>query len=296
MMPQLISPNVSVSGEQQVVQGSVADWTITCVDSSDQAMVFASGDTVTSYVYQGESQVNLFSPTTIWSPPTGYLTATVQISPTSLQTATLDPNGYYSLQIWWTSADSTRTACIGRQSVRVLPGPSTGTQTITTYCTLRDMLRYANWITTVQDTNTDQEGFYPERLLARQWMDWTIANCYRGSYVGLYSGHSVTAFAWVYSGWRRSLGPSPSLLDYLAADLLILDPYIVEACAYKAISIIGTRQIGQNDRMCHLGYLFEAKATKALSGITACINTQPNSGLPHGALFVNLNSTNTLMT
>jgi hypothetical protein len=295
-MTQLIYPDLSIRGELQIVQGSVADWTIPCVVTDGSQLVFASGDTVASFIYQGGTQASLFSPTTIWSLPTGYLTGMVQVSPTSAQTAPLDPNGNYSIQVWWTSADATRKACIARWTVLVLPGPGVSTEPIKTYNSLQDMLRYADWIRTIQDTDTDLEGFYGERLEARKWMDWTILNCFRGSYVGLYEYHSITAFAFGNTGWRRSLGPSPSLLTYLEQDLLLVDPYIIEACAYKAISIIGQRQVGVNNNLAQMGYLFEAKATKKLSEITACIqldSADPNS---HGSLFINLNSTNTLMT
>jgi hypothetical protein len=296
IMTQLIYPDLSISGEQQIVQGSVADWTIMSVASDGTPLVFASGDTVASFLYQGGTEAALFSPTTIWTPPTGYLTGMAQVSPTSVQSAGLDPNGDYILQIWWTSSDTTRKACIARQTVRVLPGPGITVQTIVPYCQLADMLRYADWITTIQDTDTDQEAFYPERILARNWMDEAVINGFRGSYVGLFEGHSLTAFAFGNTGWRRSVGPSPSLMDYLESNFLIVDPYIVRACAYKAIAILGQRQMGQNNQLASIGALFEAKASREMSGITACININNNPLTPRGTFFINLNSTNTLMT
>jgi hypothetical protein len=293
---QLIYPDLQIQGQEQVVQGSVADWTLQCQAADNSTMVFAASDTVKSMLYQGGTIVSLFSPTTIWTPPTGYLTGEVQVSPTSLQTAALDPNGDYTLQVWWTSADTTRTACIGRWSIIVLPGPGTSTQTIIPYNQLSDMLQYADWITTIQDTDTDQEGFYPERILARNWMDQTIINCFRGSYVGLFEYHSITAFAFGNTGWRRSIGPSPSLVTYLASNFLIINPDIVQACSCKAISYLGMRQVGINNQFAQMGYYFDAMATKRINGITACININNDVNTPQGSLFINLNSTNTLMT
>ena len=285
-----------------IVQGDDYDCPIQCVlAGGENNATFAAGDILTAYLYRGQNQTPLFTSVPVWytagGTQTGYGQGQVLFTVSSLQSLTLEPNGQYLVGIQWSpAATPTRKATIARAMLPIQTAPGTDTQTILPYCQLKDMLRYADWISTVQDQDSDQESFYPERLLARQWMDDTIVNNYRGSFVGLFEGHSITAFAFGNTGWRRSLGPSPSLITYLAQNMLILDPPIIEACAYKAISYLGMRQVGINAQLAQLGFLFDARATRRLSDITACINTGGSTTANHGTLFINLNSTNTLMT
>jgi hypothetical protein len=302
-MTQLINPDLTINYELPVVVGSVADWSIQLKDADGTLPVFASGDAITGFVFQGDDQSALFSPQTIWTGGTGYATGAVTVSPTTAQTLLLEPNGDFILQLWWTSADGTRTACYGRAIVQALAGPGSGTSLTTPYCQLSDLLLYAPWIKIVQDTETDQEGFYLQRLQARTWMDWLILNNYRGSFVGLFEYHSITAFEFGYVGWRRSLGPSGSLLAYLEAGPqpegatsgqgLILRPQIVRACAYKALELIGCAQIGVNNQLANLGFYYRDMAMKEAIATTAEVN--PNTDAV-GTLFINLSSTNSLMT
>ena len=195
------------------------------------------------------NQTAVFQPTVGWytanSTQTGYTQGQVLVSPTAAQSATLEQNGTYSLEVWWTQSGTGRTACIVRSTVNVLTAPGTATEAVTTYCQLSDMLQRRPWVALVQRSDTDTEGFYPQRLIARNWMDWVIINNYRGASVGLFEEHSTLAFAFGGGvGWRRSLGPSPSLLAYLAANDLIVRPQIVTACSYKAIAEIARAQTG----------------------------------------------------
>ena len=266
MTTAIIDPDLSASQTLQIVQGSVADWVLQVTNRDGSSPAFASGDTVAAELYQGQSQTLLVAPTAIWTGGTGYSTGSVQVSPTSAQTATLEADGEYSLQLWWTSADASRTACVLRAAVQVLPAPGSTTQAIQPYNSLADMLRWAGWIMQVQARDTDGEGFCSQRLQAREWMDWAVINNYRGASIGNFETHSTLAFNFGGGvGWRRGTGPSPSLITWLASNYLILRPQIVEACAYKAISIIGLNQIGINNQQAAYGCYFRDMAERVLA-------------------------------
>lgn len=290
-MPTTIDPDLSIAGQLEVVQGSVADWALAAHNRDGSPAVFAVGDTLAAQLYRGQDQAALASFAASWTGGTGYLTGHLTISPTALQTAALEANGDYTLQVWWTSADLARTACILRRQVLVLPGPGIAVRTITTYCTLQD-LWYAPWVKLCQGMDTDQEGFYLQRLEARRWLDWIILNNYRGGGSGQFEGHSDLAFAFA-GGGRRSVGPSLSLLTWLAEDKLILRPQIVEVTAYKAISLVGLAQIGLNNQLASYGAYFRDMAERIVTSITAEIDLN-GSGV--ASVSIPLGSTNTLFT
>ena len=298
MTTAILYPDLSLGQELQLVQGSDADFVIQAANTDGTFPVFASGDTIKTVLYQGQSMTALFDPATIWTGGTGYLTGNLTSSPTNVQTATLDANGEYTLQAWWESADTTRKACIARRRIKVLGAPGTGVNTITPYNTYQDMLNYGAWVDGVQDMDADQEGFYQQRLDARTWFDWSVINSYTNNYLGLYGRHSEMAFAFAGGyGMRQSTGPNPTIIGYLASNLLIVRPQVVEACAHFALGRVGLTQVGLNPSFVQYGYYHQKRAERLATAITAEINTL--QGLPGdtgvGSIFVNLGSSNTLL-
>lgn len=291
-MTAVINPDLSIAGQVAVVAGSTADWPLVAT-SGGVPMAFASGDTITALVYGGQAQGSLFAPAAAWTGGTGYATGAFTVSPTSAQTAGLDPLGDYTLHGIWTSADLTRTAVVRRAQLLVYPAPGTQAQTITPYCKYQDMLDIADWVSMLQENDVDTEGFYVQRLRAREWMDWNILNNYRGAYVGLYEEHSVMAFQFGYAGWRRSLGPSPTLLTYLQSNFLIVRPQIIRACAHYACSLIALKQVGVNNQYANWGAYHRDMASRTLAGTTAEIDVD-GDGI--GEQFINLGSVNVLFT
>ncbi len=288
-----------MSVQLTIVQGSAADWPLQAQNRGGASVpTFGSSDTLTATVWIGVNQTALFQPAVSWytanGTQTGYGQGQVLVSPTAAQSTQLEQNGTYSLEVWWTQSGTGKTACIVRATVSVLPAPGTSSEAVTTYCQLSDMLQRAPWISLVQRADTDSEGFYPQRLLARNWMDWVIINCYRGASVGLFEEHSTLAFVFGGGvGWRRSLGPSPALLTYLADNDLIVRPQIVTACAYKAIAEIARAQTGIANQWAAQAPYYDALASIELASITAEVDLN-NDGI--GELFINLGSVNTLMT
>lgn len=293
-MTTTINPDLSLAGSVSVVQGSVADWPIQLADADGTTPSYDSGDTVAAVVFAGSGLAALFAPAASWTGGTGYSTGQVTVSPLSASTALLEAGGDYQLQVWWTSQDATRTACVGRRQLIVLPAAGGGSETVTTYNALADMLQYAPWLQQVAGQDTDFEGFYKQRLQARNWFDWAVINNYRGASVGNFEFMSTLAFAFGGGvGWRRGVGPSPSMVSWLSEDLLIIRPQVIEACAYKSIAQVGLAQIGVNAQQASFGAYFRDLAERTMTAITAEIDLNAD-GI--GEIFVNLGSTNTLMT
>lgn len=288
-----IFPDLSLGQELSLVQGSDADFSIQAANTDGTFPAFAAGDTIATVLYQGQSMTPLFSPATVWTGGTGYETGNLTASPTNAETSTLDANGEYALQAWWTSADATRKACIARRRIRVYGAPGSGVDTIVAYNSYQDMLNYGSWVAGVQDLDVDQEGFYAQRLMARNWFDWAVINTYTNSFIGLYGAHSDSAFAFGGGyGVRQSTGPNTIMIGYLASDLLIVRPQVVEACAHFALARVGLAQIGLNPSFVQYGYYHQAKASRLMTAITAEIDTQQTGS---ANIFVNLGSSNTLL-
>jgi hypothetical protein len=249
-------------------------------------------DVLTAYIFGGQTQTPLFTLTGAACAWSDVNTGKFRITGSAAQGQLLELNGEYQLAVWLVRGTSDPTP-VWRGLIRVVPSPGTSSQQIMPYCKLSDMLKWGPWIGVIQGTDYDTEGFYDQRLEARYWMDWTILNCYRGAYVGLFEYHSVTAFAFGYAGWRRSLGPSPSLITYLRDNFLILRPQIIECCSYYALGVLGCSQIGINDAIFARGEWFRDMAQRKLIETTAEVDL---NGDGIGELFINLGSTNTLYT
>lgn len=258
------------------------------------ATAFTNADTFTARVHRGQDQAPLFAPIVTWDTrdgtQTGYEQGQVLVSGLAADTAALDGAGNYHLEVWWVQQNLP----VAELLLTVRYAAGTATQTIVPYCTYQDMLDIAGWISIIQNMSTDQEGFYSQRLQARTWMDWAILNNYRGASVGTLEMHSVMAFNFGGGyGRRRSVGPSPSMIDYLAQDKLIRRPQIVKACAHWACSIVGLAQIGLNNQFVTYGMFHRDMAQREAVSITAEIDL---TGTGIGSIFVPLSATNTLFT
>lgn len=259
---------------------------------------FNPSDSFSAYIYRGQDQPALFAPSVSWLTTNittrlsqnGYDQGQLLITGNATDSATLEASGNYLMLIWWDQL----TTEVARVEIAVLPEAGTSTQTIVPYCTYQDVLDIAGWVQLVQNSQVDQEGFYSQRLKARTWMDWAIINNYRGASVGTLEMHSVLAFNFGGGyGRRRSVGPSPSLIQYLAQDKLIVRPQIVQACAHYTAGVIGMSQIGVNNVYAQYGLYHREMALREAISITAEVDLT-NTGV--GSIFVPLSSTNTINT
>ena len=202
-----------------VVQGSQYDTILTAINRSVMVRSpggFLSTDVLTSIVWQGQEQATLFTPTVSWNTvATGYF----NFGMTPAQTAGLDYAGEYHAQVWCARAGVN--VCIADFLISILPTAGTYTQVVTPYCTLRDMLEHAPWITMVQDDTADQEAFYTQRLEAKQWLDWLIVRSWRGTSAAYFGDPGRSAQYWL-GGWaRRSALPSQWLINQLSGGIVI---------------------------------------------------------------------------
>jgi hypothetical protein len=209
-----------------IVQGSAADFPLQAVNRGGKTFpTYAAGDALTAQVFAGQNQTALFTPTVGWytagSSQTGYGQGQVLVSITAAQSLPLDYAGTYTLEVWWQPAGGGKSACIWRGQLAVETAAGTATQPTPTYCTFADMLRYAPWVRLVQDFDTDQEGFYSQRVEARQWLDWLIIRSWRGTSAAYFGDSGRSAQFWLGSWVRRTPLPSKWLQDQLAGGFFL---------------------------------------------------------------------------
>jgi hypothetical protein len=130
---------------------------------------FVVGDVPTAEVWSGQDQNLLFAPTTAWigDPSDGV----IQLSVESTQTATLTP-GRYALRVLVATTDD-RSLTVLEDVLRLEASPGS-TTALKTYCTYNDLLLYAPWLDTQEDTTFDLSGFMAQRHQAREWLEGII--------------------------------------------------------------------------------------------------------------------------
>ena len=270
-----------------VIKGMGDVWPAQIVDKKQAPMtgVFTGTESILTDLWAGDDEAVITTFPAIWqNGPAGTITIPVPAA----TSAALDVGLYQGLV---RLADDSE--ALVRFSLDVRHAPGTILQTITPYAGYGDMQLLAPWVALVQGDD-DLAGFLEQRIEARRWLDWVIINNYRGASVGLFETHSTMAFVFGGGvGWRRSIGPSPSLIDYLQKNDLIVRPQISRVCAMKAVSLVGLAQIGINNQYAAFGAYYRDMAERELVGLTAEVDL---NGDGIGELFINLSSTNTLMT
>jgi hypothetical protein len=278
--------------ELQIYKGMSAVYPLQCVAriTGDPLGTLLASDVPTAEVWAGQDQHVVFSPNAAWKDGIGWQSGQVQVTIGPAESALLEPNGTYLLIVTVSRGADTYPVWEGRLVCEPVPG-STINQ-IKTYCTYADMLARGGWVAGQQALSIDQEGFYNQRLLARNWMDWIITQNWDGGQVSTMGDLSQSAF-WFGGGGYRSIGPDPYIINALAADQLIIRPRVVEACAHYALAEVGLAQLGSNDRIFSIGQYHQVKAERALSGITAEIDTNADG---QAEMFINLIKTQTLQS
>jgi hypothetical protein len=285
--------------ELQIYRSMPAIWTLQAVQrvSGNPPTNLLASDVPSAGVWTGQDQAVIFAPTATWTDTAGngtnlgWQTGQVDVQVTAANSGALDANGIYLLLVSVTRSGVTWPIWEGR--LKCLPTAGAAANTITPYCAYRDMLDYGPWVEAIQSLDTDQEGFYSQRLKSRNWMDWCILNMYRGQYMGQYGMHSVIGMSFGWVGYKRQIGPSPSMIQYLAQNKLIVRPQIVEACSHKALAEVGLSQLGMNPGFFAMGQYHRDQASFLLRAITAEIDTQ-GDGI--GDIFVDMSTVSTLAT
>jgi hypothetical protein len=279
-----------MSAQFKIVKGSSDYYPLqTWNRGSMSAPAYASSDTFVGKISRGQDQASLFSPTIAWytaeGTQTGYEQGDVLMYISPAQSATLEAGGTYSGEVWHTQAGK----CVGRFTLTVQPSAGLATQAIATYCTYQDMLLHAAWVKMCQRPDTDQEGFYSQRLEARNWMDGLILASYRGGGVIPFGDPGFSADQWS-GGWGEGGSfTSRWLRDWLAQDRLLLRPEVIRACAFKAISVVGLSQVGGGNSFAAMGTVFASRADAEALMLTAELDlSTPMAGLAGMAVRLNV--------
>lgn len=243
-------------------------------DGTTPVTGFLSSDVLTARVWIGEDQPILFSPSVAWIDAS---IAKFQLFLSAGNTATLTPGTYY-VQILATRGSSV--IKLFDESILITPAPGTATA-LTSYCTYRDMQRFAPWVSRLQ-SQSDLAGFAQERQDARNWFDDLLQRHFRGgsglspdlyfipgiAFMGGMGGYGGGYLVPYRPGIR-----SKQLQDWLDADRLDVTSEVIKANAAYAIAQVAKAQIvpGNDKSSAYSSFYahFEAMAEHTAQLITA---------------------------
>ena len=248
-------------------------------DGTPATSVFLGTDTITSRVWRGDDQPTLVSPTTTWVSATA---GTFQVTMNDADSSTLEV-GQFRIQTIAVRTGRTATVLDGFLDIKSAPGTATARPVYGTY---QDMTKYAPWIQNLQ-TEDDLEGFADQRADAREWLDNIIVKNYRGSSLGQFGHHSMAAFAYGFSGPRRSLLLSQWLQDQLngntllsggtytgpSGGALLIKPTTKRIVAFRAIAEVCMGMLGKGGDYPSWGAQFRRAADAECMAYTAEIDT-----------------------
>lgn len=283
----------------EIINGSSADWPLQATNRGGLTNpAYASGDTLTAMIWSGDDQAVLCSPATAWytanGTQTGFDQGQVLVSISSVQSALLVPGGTYSIQVWWTSANASKTACIVRGTISVLPTSGVAASP-PVYCTLSDMEVECNWIGQYYSPDIEQSAFAKQRGAARTWMDSLILKAAPVTGMGQLISRQAW-WSWGYSGVDPRCGTGLAvdrvLMGYLALNNLMLNTpqgqAVVRACACYAITLVLRSQMGSGLSMLALYYM--RRAQSEASNIIAEIDINAD-GRPEYAIALSCTNT-----
>ena len=188
---------------------------------------FLPGDVISAFVYSGENQPILFSPSVSWvSAPAG----SYVVKFLAANTSTIVP-GRYTLRVLVTRAADARIIPIMQAWIQIKDSPGTAT-TLTNYCTLQDVLNYAPWLEKEQ-TSHALSGFSDHRHLARTWLESVIQSKNLNSGIQRFGSDIIAFFNPANYG-----GDSKWLQTQLDNNLLMIKPKTLEIVCRKTIQVI----------------------------------------------------------
>jgi hypothetical protein len=276
----------------RITQGADKDYPLQAHNTGGQTNpAYAAADTLAAYVYRGQDQAVLFATPVAWYAPvdpvtllplqTGYDQGQVLVSISKANSATLDPGGSYLLLVWWTKADLSRTEPIARCMLLVEPAAGLGTQLIVPYCSYKDMLDHAPWIGLTRDLDSDQEGYYSQRLQARKWLDDLIIGSWQGTSYAAFGDPGFPASQWS-GGWG---GRTPLTSQWLR-DRLTTGGFTAPAVITSSGTGYATAPDVTVQAPGGLGTQATWLATVNLDGTLATITpVAPGSGYVAGAVY-----------
>lgn len=277
-----------------LVKGTSRDFILQAnnADGTPAVNIFLDADDRATRVWRGDDQPTLLTPATSW---VSAALGTFQISFNNADTSALDV-GQYRIQT--TATRLGRTAVILDCFLAITAAPGAGLVR-PVYGTFQDMTKFAPWIQNLQ-TEDDTEGFLDQRADAREWLDNLIVHNYRGSSLGQFGYHSMAAFAYGFTGPRRSLILSQWLQDQLngnallsggtytgpAGGALLIKPATKRLVAFRAIAEVCMGMLGKGGDYASWGVQFRRAADAECMAYTAEIDTNNDGraeiGIPLG--------------
>jgi hypothetical protein len=252
------------------VAGSDAGKTLTLTDrNGDAVTTYTDATTLAAECWSGDDQASLFSPAVAWVDSSA---ATLRIECSAAQTADLAP-GRYPILLEVTTTGQTVKRVAAYLEVAAAPGTA---EAPPVYGTFLEMLRFAPWIGDLQGEG-DTAGFLDQRARARSYLDDAIVNRDRPFTQGR-SGQTLgdPGFGGNWSNARfGDLGPSQWLVDYLAADALLVRSKTTEIVARLAIAYVCEAQLGSVAETPYqkLAATYRLQAENLLRGYTAELDT-----------------------
>jgi hypothetical protein len=217
----------------EVVHGTRRDWVLQAQDDfGNYPTGYLGTDALSATCWAGQSQASLFAPAVSWNDAP---TAKVNLSASAAQSARLSPGGVYQVQASVTRPGQDPT-CALWVTLTCLPAAGSDTQATSTYCVDTDLLAYAPWLEDILEDTSDTEGFYDQRLRARQWLDRVIVGRAR-------------PLAYIFNiqtpltPWGPVEAPNYVIQGYLQADYLLVRDSTIEIVARKAIAHLCEKQI-----------------------------------------------------
>lgn len=268
--------------------GGSNSWALTLTGGDGLAMTTANGytaftgaETITASVWPGDDLPETFAPTLVWL---AAVNATVTLSVSAAQTASVTPGDYY-VQLTVSGVKQR----IG--TLRVGPSPGTGAAA-PTICTRADVLNVGGKAVESLIEGSDQGTLGELRGRACRWTWRTLASRARSILESQASRHGavkevdpIDPTDGVDAGpnWGPSTIPDTTVRNqikaiqgYLNDGLLMTDDEVVEANAHWVIHLLYARQIAGrdgDDQYRSLSRYHRSEAIRILAGATLRINT-----------------------
>ena len=246
-------------------------------DGVTPSTAYLNSDELSGRLSIGEDQPTLFAPGVSWIDAT---VAKYQIVIAGAQSATLTPGTYY-VQAIATRGSLNTLISPPKLAIEILPAPGTAAA-LKSYCTYRDMLRFAPWVARLQG-QVDLAGFAQERQDARDWFEDLLYRHYRGGQGVAADYFFIPGISFGARWWGngpnvfRSGARSAALQGWLDADGLLITSEVIKANAAYAIAQVAKGQIvpGNDKSNVYAGFYahFESLAENTASLITAELDT-----------------------
>jgi hypothetical protein len=264
-------------------QGEALEVRVTLLDDQgDPITIYAGTEPLSSPLWPGGNLQAAFNAQATWvDGPSG----TIDLTLPWTETATLAEGRYFGTVSLTDSSGQHLEAY--RYAVDVLPAQGTAVAP-PAYCRLPDLLRHGRrWLRALQSEDVEA-GFLDECGQARNWLDELVVARYPTSAYAILGDAGYGSQIW---GANPGALPNLWLRGILASGGLVVRPWVVEATAKRALSIVCKGQIGPKDGEIDyrtLGRMFETESSSIALASKAEICTD-GSGVP--TFGINLGAT-----